>query len=120
MNLESKYPKAALNNIRNYLGNVIAKQREQSDNIVQKVWHKGIYAEPSESEVKSTIKELRKQGIAITEEQEQEILRYQKRIEFCQEVYKETAEEATKRVDNEYRILNEKWEQKQARKMKVE
>jgi hypothetical protein len=69
-----------------------------------------------------TGKQIHLQNVQAREqyEQEQEILRYQKRIEFCQEVYKETAEEATKRVDEEYRILNEKWEQKQARKMKAE
>ena len=69
-----------------------------------------------------TGKQIHLQNVQAREqyEQEQEVARYQKRIEFCQEVYKITAEEATKRVDDEYRILNEKWEQRQARKMKVE
>lgn len=51
-------------------------------------------------------------------EQEQETQKYSKRIEFIQELYKISAEEATVKVDEEYRIENEKWEKRTQRKMK--
>lgn len=64
-------------------------------------------------------KQIHLQNVQAREqyEQEQEALRYQKRIEYIQELYGITGEEATVKVDEEYRIENEKWEKKMARKM---
>ena len=49
-------------------------------------------------------------------EQEQEALRYAKRIQYIQELMGITPEEATERVDEEYGKESEKWEKKMARK----
>ena len=64
-------------------------------------------------------KQIHLQNVQAREqyEQEQEALRYAKRIEFFQNHLNITAEEATARVDEEYRKENEKWEKKMARKM---
>jgi len=64
-------------------------------------------------------KQIHLQNVQAREqyEQEQEALRYAKRIEFFQNHLNITAEEATARVDEEYRKDNEKWEKKMARKM---
>jgi hypothetical protein len=65
-------------------------------------------------------KQIHLQNVQAREqyEQEQEALRYAKRIEFVQEIYKISAEEAAVKVDEEYRIENEKWEKRMQRKMK--
>ena len=65
-------------------------------------------------------KQIHLQNVQAREqyEQEQESLRYAKRIEFTQELYKISAEEAAVKVEEEYRIENEKWEKRAQRKMK--
>jgi hypothetical protein len=65
-------------------------------------------------------KQIHLQNVQAREqyEQEQESLRYAKRIELVQEIYKISAEEAAVKVEEEYRIENEKWEKRAQRKMK--
>lgn len=64
-------------------------------------------------------KQIHLQNVQAREqyEQEQEALRYANRIQHVQELLNITAEEATARVDEEYRKENEKWEKRMARKM---
>jgi hypothetical protein len=64
-------------------------------------------------------KQIHLQNVQAREqyEQEQEALRYAKRIQFTQEHLNITPEEATARVDEEYRKENERREKKMARKM---
>ena len=64
-------------------------------------------------------KQIHLQNVQAREqyEQEREALRYANKIQHVQELLNITAEEATARVDEEYRLENEKWEKKMTRKM---
>lgn len=65
-------------------------------------------------------KQIHLQNVQSCEQrdQEQEAQRYANKIEFYQKTQQLSDEEATAKVDEEYRIENEKWEKKAERKMK--
>lgn len=69
--LENRYPEAALDNLRKYLGDYIAQKRKDNDGNLKQTWHNVIYAAPSSKEIITAIHDLRANDqVEISDEQE--------------------------------------------------
>lgn len=56
--LENRYPKVKIDNIRGRLGELIAEKRKENDNVIASGFHNIIWSEPTEQEVQDAVRTL--------------------------------------------------------------
>lgn len=67
LHLKKKYPRAKLNNVRNWIGEYIANKRKSTKTDVGETLQNVFYAEPSKEEVQDALKQLKGVDLSETE-----------------------------------------------------
>lgn len=109
--LENRYPEAAIDNLRKYLGDYIAQKRKDQDGNLKQTWHNVVSAAPSEQEIITAIHELRaNDGVEITDDQEKALAAKPDKIPLTSMIghlYKSTILKGAQTVNSMFGIDNE-------------
>lgn len=109
--LEARYPEAAVDNLRKYLGDYITQKRKDKDGVLKQTWHNVVSAAPSEQEIITAIHDLRaNDGVEITDEQEKALAKDPDKIPLTSmlgHVYKSTILKGAQTLNSMVGIDNE-------------